>query len=448
MASRIQRLPSLVVNQVPTVLSLAVLGLVAWWGFIWDWKIPSLPELLHRTESSKPEQPEKREDKKQESPSPDKPLPPVTVASEEKLKAAGIEVTKVEERPVSEFVSAHGHIEFNQNHYAHLSTRANGTAFSVHKREGDEVKKDDVLALIAAPSLAQLKFDLQQTLLTALTRERTYNRKKMGGDATPKMELENAEAALREARIRLFNDQQSLQNLGLTLDMDELRRLNDEQVTSKLQTLGIPDSLLQRLENKTLTNNLLPMYAPFSGEVIKRDIVIGEVVAPGTPQFVLADLSNLWIMLHVRLEDAGKMALGQDVAFRLDATGEDAPPARITWISAAVDEKTRTVSVRAEVPNPKGQLRPGTFGDARVLVRRDKRLVVPSEALQFDGQSQVVFVQGESATEFQPVRVEVELFLDDYTVALTGVQAGQTIVTSGSHTLLAEMLKERISGEE
>ena len=136
------------------------------------------------------------------------------------------------------------------------------------------------------------------------------------------------------------------------------------------------------------------MYAPFDSMVIKRDIVIGEVVNPTTPQFVLADLSRLWIMLHVRLEDVGKLSDGQEVLFHLNGANEDAPLAKINWISAEVDEKTRTVSVRADVANPKGRLRPNTFGDAHILVRQHKRLTVPNGALQFDGSAHVVFARG------------------------------------------------------
>jgi membrane fusion protein, heavy metal efflux system len=227
--------------------------------------------------------------------------------------------------------------------------------------------------------------------------------------------------------------------------------LSDEQVAARLRTLGIPDSLLQGLDESSLTNNLLPMYAPFDGMVIKRDIVKGEIVDPTKPQFVLADLSRLWICLHLHLEDVGRLKVGQEVAFHLDGPNEDAPPAKIVWISAAVDEQTRTVPVRADVANPQGRLRPNTFGDARILVGRQKRLIVPNEALQFDGTSYLVFVRGErseSATEYLPRRVQLGPRHEEFTVVLSGVEAGQTIATSGSHVLLSEMLRERIGGDD
>ncbi|HZV04502.1 MAG TPA: efflux RND transporter periplasmic adaptor subunit [Gemmataceae bacterium] len=461
MFTRLRSLSSMLLGLVPTVLTLALLGAIAWWGYIWDWKIPTLPELLNPSaERSRAEKENEGNDEKktEERQSADNSLPTIHLSSEEKLKAAGVTTKPVEERLIDEFVTAHGHVDFDQNRYAHLSTRASGTASSVFKQMGDEVKKGDVLALIACPELARLKFDLQQTLLTVQTRQVDYDRLKMAGTSTALKDLKNAEFALRDARIALSKNQQSLQNLGLNVSLDGLTALSDEQVASRLRTLGIPDSLLQRLDESKLTNNLLPMYAPFDGMVVHRDIVKGEMVDPTKPQFILADLSQLWICLHARLEDVGRLREGMEVAFHLDGPNEDAPPAKIKWISAEVDEKTRTVAVRADVSNPKGRLRPNSFGDARILVDRKKLPIVPNEALQaivshedlqrFDKASHVVFVEGASPTEFQPRPVQLGPRYEKYTVILSGIKAGETIAVSGSHVLLSEMQRERIGGDD
>jgi multidrug efflux pump subunit AcrA (membrane-fusion protein) len=445
----LRKLASMLLGLVPTVLTLALLGGVALWGYKWEWKVPTLPELLNPSAAKKNEETEKKAEDK-EGKNADNSLPPIKLPSKEKLDEAGVETGRVEEKLIPDYVRAHGHIDFDQNKYAHLSTRASGTAWKVFKQAGDEVKKGEVMALIASPELASLKFELQQTLLTVRARKATYERLESQGTSTAKKDLESAEFSLRDARVLLSKDQQSLQNLGLNVSLDDLAQLSDEQVTARLRTLGIPDSLLQRLDDSNLTNNLLPMYAPFDGMVIKRDIVTGEMVNPSTPQFILADLRQLWICMHLRLEDVGRLKEGQDVEFHLDGPNEDAPPAKIKWISAEVDEKTRTVTVRADVANPQGQLRPGTFGDARIIVDRRKRLTVPKEALQFDVDRKwhLVFVGGESPTEFLPRRVELGPSDKEFTVILSGIEKGQTIAISGTHVLLSEMQRERIAGED
>ncbi|HWG44835.1 MAG TPA: efflux RND transporter periplasmic adaptor subunit [Gemmataceae bacterium] len=449
MPTRIQNLPAMLLVQLPTVLTLAVLGGVAWLGIHFDWKLPPLPALLGGRDAKKAEEAKKEEDGKEDPSKLDK-LPLVNIASADVSETAGIRTAAVERRQVGEYVTANGDIDFDQNHYAHLSTLASGKAWSVHKQPGDAVKKGDVLALIAAPELARLKFDLQQTLLQVDTRERVYRRLKSTDHAVSLQAIDSAESSLREARIRQFGDEQSLKNLGVTVHVEELTKLTDEQVAARLRTLGIPDTLLQQLDRNTLTSNLLPMIAPFDGVVVKRDIVIGEMVNTTTPQFVLADLSHLWIMLHVRQEDIRKLKEGQEVRFHLNGSNEDAPPATITRISPEMDEKTRTVTVRAEVTNPtdKGRLLPHTFGTARIRVGQTEQLIVPNEAVQFDGQSHLLFVRGGSATEFQPMRVKLGTPHDKFMEIVSGVEAGQTIATTGSHVLLSELLKKRIGGED
>jgi cobalt-zinc-cadmium efflux system membrane fusion protein len=109
-----------------------------------------------------------------------------------------------------------------------------------------------------------------------------------------------------------------------------------------------------------------------------------------------------------------------------------------------VDEKTRTVRARATVPNPTGRLRPRTFGTGRVLVQPIPHAVaVPDEAVQWEGKTPLVFVR-QSATEYAPREVTLGVKQDGFTQVLKGVQPGEEVVTTGSHVLLSEMVKERI----
>lgn len=453
MSRRIRSLPSILLAPLPTLLTLAALGGVAWLGVRYDWKMPRLSVLLGQASDSSDEKDQSDEKDKNGLDDPNKPLPLVKLASEEAAMATGIRTALAERQSIGEYVTAYGDIDYDQNHYAHLSSRAAGTAWSIQKQIGDSVKKGEVLALIASPEVAKLKFDMQQTLLSVQTRQRVLQRMEATEPSQVREQIENSRALLREARIRLFGDQQSLQNLGLSVQAEELLKMTDEQVADRLRMLGIPDPLKRQLEEDRLesdkrTNNLLPLYAPFDGVIVDRNIVKGEIVNMTTPQFVLADLRRLWIMMHVRLEDAAKLRKGQEVGFHLEGPNEDAPPAKITWISAEVDEKTRTVLARADVDNSDGRLRPRTFGTARILISRKERLVVPNEALQFDGQSHLIFVQGRSTAEFQPVRARLGPRHEKYTEIVSGLQAGQRIAVAGTHVLLSELLKKRIGGED
>ena len=106
---------------------------------------------------------------------------------------------------------------------------------------------------------------------------------------------------------------------------------------------------MSQLDPNSTTATLLPIYAPFDGVVIGRDLAKGEVVSPGQHHFEIADVSKMWIVLNVREQDADDLELGQKVDF---ATGNVTVTGTISWMSTAVDEKSRTVEVRCEIDNP------------------------------------------------------------------------------------------------
>jgi cobalt-zinc-cadmium efflux system membrane fusion protein len=432
-------------KQVPTLLTFVGLAGVAWWGHAYDWSIPKPSALFGKAESEDKKEPDKpRESGESED---KKVLKPVQLDSQEAAEKAGIEVVKAEERPMGEYVTAMGEVAYNHHRIAHLAPRAGGTVWSVEKHEGDPIKKGDVLAVISSAELARLKTDLRQSLLQVEVRRRSLELLQTIANSTPERQLREAEAVLREAQLRLAGDEQALINLGLPIRVADLTGLSDVEVGRRLARLGLPNDIVRRALDAGLPADLLPMYAPFDGLVIHHEAVLGEVVSTKEPQFTVADVSNLMVMLNLRVEDANRAAKGQEVFFRTNADREESH-GPLDFISAEVDEKTRTVRARATVPNPDGRLRPRTFGTGRVLVRSiSKAVAVPDVAIQREGNKAMVFVR-QSATEYLPREVKLGVRQDGYTQVLEGVQPGDEVVTTGSHVLRSEMLKDRIGGED
>ena len=204
-----------------------------------------------------------------------------------------------------------------------------------------------------------------------------------------------------------------------------------------MQFLGLPAALSERLDPRTTTANLLPMKAPLDGVVVAREVVAGEGVDVARALFVVADTSKVWLTLSVRLEDAGHLALGQPVRFRPD--GESAEVAgTVSWISTAVDEKTRTLKVRADLPNPDGRLRAHAFGLGRIVLREEKNaVVVPTEAVQWEGDCYVVFVRDKNYLDekapkvFHVRQVRPGARDERHTEILAGVLPGELVVSQG-----------------
>lgn len=496
MASRMRRILVFVLGQVPTVLVLAALGGLAWWGDNHDWKIgPRKPPPGKSADGKKDD---KDEPPGKESKGPPPAVAPLVLASDESAEKAGLEFAPARSETISEYVRASAVLAFDQGRYAQLATRAPGAAWRVYRQVGERVSKGEALLLVSSAELGKVKADLLQSLVQVEVKSKALARFESAGDSVPERQIIAARTELREARIRLLADQQALANLGVPFNPPDVQGRTDEQIAHSLRLLGLPESVilaeagglwalldvrrLSRLaaEVDRLPANLLPLKAPFAGQIIRRDVVAGEMVTPDRPQFVVADLSRLWLMLDVRLEDVGRLKLGQEVTFHSDSTGQSAR-GKLSWIAAEVDPKTRTVRARAEVNNPGERLRPATFGMAAVQVRETAKAVsVPDEAIQWNGQGHWLFVK-ETATDkkYQPRLVvpgtsrrgrtelldprllqaasAVGLFgaplvgttvLPVSEAVLQRVGPGAVVVTTGSHALKAELLKDRIGGAE
>jgi len=390
----------------------------------------------------------------------------VRFPSQEALERTGIELVAVKERPVVSELVVSGVVHYDQRHIAQLSARVPGSVWRVEKHLGDMVHKGDVLLVIESSDVGRLKADFLNALVAhEAKREQLAILEEVKG-AVMGRQLREAKSALREARNHLTNAEQALVNLGLDVAIAAYEPLDDDARADRIRTAGLPASLLATIDPARVTSNLLPLYAPFDGVVIGRDAVVGEIIAPASPIFEVADVSTMWVVLNVSKEDAGKVTLGQPVRFRPDGSDEEYV-SRVAWISTQVDEQTRTLEVRAEIPNRspptdaaatpadavagRAALRANTFGKGRIeLDRRGTALVVPRRSVQWDGSRWVVFVPaGEQAFAARPVHPGVQQGEDVEVVGDFAAGGPPThVVGSGSHVLKSQILLERMEAGE
>jgi cobalt-zinc-cadmium efflux system membrane fusion protein len=376
----------------------------------------------------------------------------IQFASAAAADKAGVEVDAVGEAPMTDFVAANGEVGYDQTRVARLSSRVPGTVWRVEKQVGDPVKADEVLALVEAAEVGKAKAEFLQAFAQLGLRRKTSESlsQAAASGAVPERQVREAETALSEARIRLRGAQQALVNLGLPVNAEELKGLSEDQVAARVQFLGLPDSLAGRLDPNRTTANLLPITAPLDGVVVTREVVAGEVVDSARALFVVADPRRMWLTLNVRAEDARRLKLGQPVRFRPDGDPDEAA-GTVAWISTAVDARTRTVKVRADLENAEGRLRAGAFGAGRVVLRYEPyAVVVPKDAVHWEGDCFVVFVRDRDYLKdgapkvFHVRKVRPGARDDTYVEVLAGVLPGEVVATKGSAVLQAELLRSKL----
>jgi cobalt-zinc-cadmium efflux system membrane fusion protein len=455
MPSRIRAFTVASLSFLPTFLILALLAAVAVWGARHHWKVPRLAEIWGDEDDRTPQvskpmvkvYPDPDHLSSDASEAVHSPMR-IEFPSAAVVTTTGLKVAPVQVRRMAHYVTAYGMIDYDPSFYAELATRASGTIWQVHKEIGEHVAKGEVLALVESAEVGKAKADFLQSLAQVDVRQRALQRMHSAGDSVSDAIVREAEAALREARIRLFNDQQRLLNLGFTLRLEDVSNLAEDQLVRYLRVLGVPERLRKEVDAETLTANLLPLTAPFEGQIVSRKAAPGEVVGPGQPQFIVADVRHIHIDLDVAPEDMRLLRLEQSVRFTPQDGSAEPVIGRLSHISPEVNEKTRKVQVHAEAANPGNGLRPHTFGTGRILIREEADAVaLPSAAIQSHAGAHLVFVRL-SPTVFQSRQVQAGLRADGFT-QVSGMRTGEEVVTTGSHVLKSELLKDRIaSGED
>lgn len=374
----------------------------------------------------------------------------IQFASTESVEKAGVDVEPVWTSRMVETIPGNGEIQYDPTRLARLSTRGPGTVFRVFKNVGDRVKAGEVVAIVDAAAVGEAKAALLQAIVGFRLQERVLANLRQSAGAVPQQRISEAESAVSEASIRVVTARQTLINLGLPVRASVLDSTADEQLANELRFLGLPTSLVTEFDAETTSTNLLPITAPQEGVVTQRDVVPGEVVSSGQTLFVIAEPSKMWLTLDIRQEDAEQLKIGQTIRFEPNGSRTEVSGI-LTWISSDVDHKTRTVKIRANIDNTSNQLRANTFGRGNVVLRDEpKAVVVPKEAVHFEGCCRVVFVRDKnflkagSPKVFHTRAVRIGASDDKNMEIIAGVLPGELVAVKGSGTLQAELLRGKL----
>jgi membrane fusion protein (multidrug efflux system) len=261
----------------------------------------------------------------------------------------------------------------------------------------------------------------------------------VAGSTIVEIDPERHALALDEARARTVQAEARLAKERR--ETDRVRTLHQSRVASQSQLDGAETALALAVADATVARAQLgvarravadaSVMAPFAGLLARRHVNVGEFVQPGAPLFDLVSLDPIDVVFSLAEIDSSRVALGQPVAVRVAPWPDRVFEARVAVVSPTIDPTTRTLRVKATLPNPDGLLRPGLFAraDLGVALRRGVALV-PSEAVLQRASGPVVFVVGSGDVV---LRREVALgpFHRDAVEVLSGLAPGEVVVTRG-----------------
>jgi Cu(I)/Ag(I) efflux system membrane fusion protein/cobalt-zinc-cadmium efflux system membrane fusion protein len=312
---------------------------------------------------------------------------------------------RVRRRDISHRIRTVGYLDYDQEKMVSVTTKYSGFIEKTYVNYiGQPVKKGEPLFEIYAPELVQT----EQELLSALRYATVLA-------AAPEDTRRRAEALLEAARMRLaYWD------------------ISDEQV--------------QRLEETGKVFRTLQVTAPASGVVMKRMPGLeGMAVRPGMELLHIADLSDLWLTVEIFEDQLPWLDVGSTATVTMTYFPGEIFHGRVRYIEPEVAQKTRTIQLTLEVPNPGSRLRVGMY--ATVVfepVAARNAIAVPSQAVLRTGERNVVIVAlGDG--RFAPREVRLGPQGEGFVQVLEGLSDGDEIVTSAQFLIDSESnLREAI----
>jgi len=176
------------------------------------------------------------------------------------------------------------------------------------------------------------------------------------------------------------------------------------------------------------------IVAPFSGEIIRRNVDSGALVSPSTPLVTLVHLETLKVVANVLEKDIALVKVGMKVKVLPEAYPDKPFEGTIVRINKALDLATRTLQAEINIPNPGHLLKPGMFARIEVaLKQKPDALAVPREAAFEEGGKRFVFVVEGSQAFRRAVVTGIEQ--DRLIEVVEGLKDGDKVVIRGQESL-------------
>lgn len=318
----------------------------------------------------------------------------------------GVKTVKIKKRTLARKIRTIGTLTYDERLVYHIHTKYEGWIEKLHVNfTGQEVDQNEMLMEIYSPELVST----QEEFLLALKYKDSLEK-------SPFTEIgEAADTLLKSTRKRL-------------------------------ELLDVPNHQIETLIREKKITKTMHIHSPVRGFVIEKKALQGMRVKPGMSLYMIADLSNIWVMADIYEYELPWVKLGQKVEMNLSYFPGKKFVGKVTYIDPFLDAKTRTNKVRMEFANPSWKLKPDMYANVTIKSTIAKRgVAVPEEAVIHSGERDIVIVQNPSGT-FESRQLTLGPQAEGYYQVLKGLRAGEIVVTSSNFLIDSESnLEEALS---
>jgi membrane fusion protein, copper/silver efflux system len=330
-------------------------------------------------------------------------LVPVTIEPE-RLQLIGLKTAMVERRNIGGGTELLGYITPDESRIKNVTTRVSGWAQNLFVNQtGQYIEAGKPLLSIYSQELYQAEQDF--------------------------MVARNA-----------VNGNSSDQSLS------DMRKQIYDGARERLILMGLNDDQINEIEKLDTPSTQLMIRSPFSGYILEKSILQGQYIGPEQNLFTIVDLSKVWVIGDIYEKDIVNIKTGQKAYMKLAAFPGEVFDGTISYIYPTVSQDSRTLKVRLLFDNSDHRLKPGMYAEIKINNSGESTIAIPNDAILDGGNEQYVFVVHDGR-HFEPRLVKVGHSSDDYTEILSGLDDGETVVTSANFLIDSESrLKAAVSG--
>ena len=210
-------------------------------------------------------------------------------------------------------------------------------------------------------------------------------------------------------------------------------------VRTKLKLWKLSEDQINKIEMSGKIQENFPIYATVSGTVSEKLVAEGAAIQKGQPLFKIANLETVWASFDVYENQINRFKKGQEITITTNAAPNNLYKSKVAFIDPILNTSTRTVTLRAVLPNKEGMFKPGMFVEGEIKTINSKAtevIAIPSSAVLWTGKRSVVYLKAtinESVFEIRKITLGNKNG-STYEV-LSGLKNGDEIVTNGTFTV-------------
>lgn len=328
------------------------------------------------------------------------------------LQNIGVRTAFAEEKTISRTIRAPGRITFDEEHLSRIHPKIEGWVEKLFiNRTGDTIAANSILLALYSPQLVSS----QQEYLLAL---------------------------------KSWETQKDSPFLDVRKSAEDLVRITRK----RLELLDVPEHQIKELEQTGEIMETIHIHSPFPGTILSVGVREGQYITPATELYRLADLTTVWVYADIFEYELPWVDVGDTTSMTVDALPGRVFEGTVDYIYPYLNPETRTARIRLVFDNSDLMLKPDSFSNVILKAATElDAIVIPSEALIRTGKRTAVFVV-RGPGRFEPREVGVGIISDQEVQIISGLKAGDEIVTSGqflldSESKLNEVIAKMMAGE-